>query len=283
LVMSEIRRDIEASDDVRMLFRSGSLAVALMDELMLREGQDYATTILKAAIENLLTVKITLEIDQSKIEKATSVASNVAVLLNFTTNMCNRIFESVDSFPKILRYVLANLKEIVSMKWPKDPLIALRAISSFVFLRLFCLILVLPRQYQLLPDGSSSCCHRNLLLIAKVLQSVANFSDVSAKRDSDMVSEALATFSLSIRPKMTAFLNAISEPITEHLDTLIAPRRQTDSARHLATVFHICQKHADAIRSQEKKHAAVRNLLSVLELLDCHQKRYVGGPTVSVV
>lgn len=45
-----------------MLFRSGSLAVALMDELMLREGQDYATTILKAAIENLLTVKVTLEV-----------------------------------------------------------------------------------------------------------------------------------------------------------------------------------------------------------------------------
>lgn len=45
-----------------MLFRSGSLTVAFIDEIMLKEGQDYAVTILKAAVENLLIYKETLEV-----------------------------------------------------------------------------------------------------------------------------------------------------------------------------------------------------------------------------
>lgn len=49
-------------DDVRMLFRSGSLAVALMDELMLREGHNYATTVLKSALDGLITSKVILEV-----------------------------------------------------------------------------------------------------------------------------------------------------------------------------------------------------------------------------
>lgn len=60
-------------------------------------------------------------------------------------------------------------------------------------------------------------------------------------------------------------LFSFQEPIKQNGEPIITPRRKSDSARHLATIFHVCQKHLDAIRSQEKACVSVLNFALLYE------------------
>ena len=71
--------------------------------------------------------------------------------------------------------MFSNLRASVTEKWG-DGLERYTSISGFLFLRFFCPAILNPYNFGLMDEHPSGVVARNLTLVAKTLQSLANLS-----------------------------------------------------------------------------------------------------------
>lgn len=182
ILRSLIEHEVSSESDASTLFRTSSLTTALVESYMRSMCQVALSKCLKGPLKKLLDDKICCELNPSKMDShnvSQRACENLQNLLNLLDELVGNIYDSVSYYPLPVRYLFSCLQRIVIQKWPNEPLIKTRVVSSFLFLRLICPTILNPKQFNLINDTPSENAIRNLTLVAKCLQNLANVVETS--------------------------------------------------------------------------------------------------------
>jgi len=138
--------------------------------------------------------------------------------------------------PQHFRNIFDCIKININSKF-QDDLARYRAISGFIFLRFFCPALISPKNYDLLDKQPNADFARDLTLIAKTLQNIANFSEFSSLKEPYMT--PINEFITSHFDSMKSFLDEICTPLEKPVDSS-HPTYELNFGREMSRVhYHI--------------------------------------------
>lgn len=198
-----ITLDLLRVGDQRLTFRGNSLATKSMEAFLKLTGEQYLQETLSNAINEIISSERDCEVDPMK---ATGSLSRQQQSLRAAVRLAwNAIVDSYRIFPTQLRECFATFRERLETIGRED--MADNLISASIFLRFLCPAILSPSLFNITNELPSSRATRNLTLVAKVLQTLANFTRFQGKEN---FMEFLNDFLEQEAPKMNDFLMNIS-------------------------------------------------------------------------
>jgi hypothetical protein len=199
---------------IKYLFRSIARVIAELETLGRKELHKKAKPDTSKKKGEASLLNMTMELDDNKLAKDGDVAD-----VDLDTNIlqlqltCQKLFgvivkSGTASFPIEFRRIFVQIDQTVMGKFQSNDA-AYKAIGGFFFLRFVCPAITAPHVYGLLEAPPNELTQRQLVLISKVLQSLANMA-VPGKKEKYMAT--LATFIESNIPKMGKFYDEIRQP-----------------------------------------------------------------------
>eukprot|EP01103_Thecamoeba_quadrilineata_P007781 TRINITY_DN1760_c0_g1_i1.p1 TRINITY_DN1760_c0_g1~~TRINITY_DN1760_c0_g1_i1.p1 ORF type:complete len:457 (-),score=86.26 TRINITY_DN1760_c0_g1_i1:296-1666(-) len=169
-----LRLELTKAIDEGTLLRNKSAATLLCSAYVRLNCEKYLSLLFKPLINQLLSAKISIEIDPKRMEPGEDLSRNVKNLCRVTKKFLDDICNSIDYCPRRLRQLNRILQEEVMSKYPESPN---RSMGGFFFLRFLCPAIVTPEAFNLTPAHTPELSHssrRSLILVSKVLQSLTN-------------------------------------------------------------------------------------------------------------
>ncbi|KAA3682496.1 uncharacterized protein DEA37_0010111 [Paragonimus westermani] len=213
-----LQEDIKQTPNEAMLLRSNSIASKSVECYIKLVGSEYLHQLLKGFIDQLLNSADDFEIDPSRLKSAESgsnplentvnsqIETNRQALLKSVTLLWRRIVASQNCVPYELREAFCSLNSLLEKTYGSR--MAMQVISSCLFLRFICPAIHGPVLFGLtnsVPENSR--VSRNLTLLAKVLQNLANMSKFEEK---EVHMKVLNMFVEREIPVMQAFLRNVA-------------------------------------------------------------------------
>jgi len=177
------------------LLREESLGSSILRNYWFNhEGKDYLKTVVAPLIKEINGVKKPLEIDPNKSSNELA-AKNLTKLLDITKTFLSTLSRSLQLFPVTFRLIMKNfyvlltetegsLKAHLGLGYSED---ALRLFGSFMLLRFVCPAVVSPKRYGLTKNDITPQTQRDLVLISKILQSMASQVEFEGEKEPYMV------------------------------------------------------------------------------------------------
>nr|CDS23221.1 synaptic ras gtpase activating protein syngap [Echinococcus granulosus] len=222
---SLVDHELDTSDNLSLLFRSNSIGSKAVECYIKLVGVEYLRKLLQGFIENLLTSSEDLEVDATRLTThswspasesgdvsavtdadARILQRNRIALTTCVKTVLQRLQASLAYFPADLRETLASIRRTVEQRHGQE--VGDQLVSGCLFLRYICPAIHGPTLFGLtnaVPDDPR--VSRNLTLLAKVLQTIANFSHFEAKEN---YMRFLNSFVQSMQEEMHQFLRAVS-------------------------------------------------------------------------
>ncbi|XP_055301606.1 ras GTPase-activating protein raskol isoform X6 [Sitodiplosis mosellana] len=225
--------DLLRVDDQRLTFRGNSLATKSMEAFLKLTGEQYLQDTLSGPITEIITSEKDFEVDPLKAHG--SLSRQQQALRNAVKNTWNSIAESHRNFPPQLRECFATFRERLIELNRED--MADNLISASIFLRFLCPAILSPSLFNIKNELPSQRATRNLTLVAKTLQTLANFTRFQGKED---FMEFLNDFLEQEAPRMKEFLHQISTRSTQPpVDTVLDWPGYIDEGKQLAILHHL--------------------------------------------
>ncbi|VDN50793.1 unnamed protein product [Dracunculus medinensis] len=177
LIISEI----EMLDNEHLMFRGNSLATKAMEAYMKLIAEDYLKDTLGEFVKSILESNDNCEVDPLKMPNVNPsiLEKNRLQLICNVEIAWNKIINSTSNFPIELREIFDCLRQRLDRTNRRD--LADMLISSSIFLRFLCPAILSPSLFNLVSEYPSGKAARNLTLIAKTLQTLANFTKFGGK------------------------------------------------------------------------------------------------------
>ncbi|PIO76954.1 GTPase-activator protein [Teladorsagia circumcincta] len=177
LVMSEV----DSLDNDHLMFRGNSLATKAMEAYMKLIADEYLQSVLGDFVHNVLSSNESCEVDPLKLNgvSTSTLDKNRAHLTRLVELAWEKIISSTSAFPMELRMVFSALRDRLESQGRSS--LADTLISSSIFLRYLCPAILSPSLFNLVTEYPSGVTARNLTLIAKTLQNLANFTKFGGK------------------------------------------------------------------------------------------------------
>lgn len=195
--------DLLRVGDQRLTFRGNSLATKSMEAFLKLTGEQYLQDTLSTPISEIIASDKDCEVDPLK--ATGSLSRQQQALRHAVRTAWNAIAESHKNFPPQLRECFAMFKEHLQMLDRED--MADNLISASIFLRFLCPAILSPSLFNITNELPSARATRNLTLVAKTLQTLANFTRFQGKEN---FMEFLNDFLEQEAPRMKYFLHLIS-------------------------------------------------------------------------
>lgn len=157
-----------------------------------------------------------LEVDPSKMAAESDGMLNTILLELMSQKFITQITRSAQHLPEELQRICCHIHKEVKARFPGSENIA---IGAFMFLRFYCTAIAIPEQYGLLKEPPDSSFRRELTLVCKVLQALANQMEFGNK-EQFMVD--LNPFIHSNIPTVNKFYEAILK--TQELATVVTEK-----------------------------------------------------------
>ncbi|KAG0717437.1 Disabled 2-interacting protein [Chionoecetes opilio] len=225
LVYTDIQTNAE---NEHLLFRGNSVATKAIEAYMKLVGEQYLHDTLQDPIQALSTGAEDLEVDPLRITTIHSLPEQRNSLKEKVTAVWEKILQSSRNFPVELREVFHQLREQLSRQEKCE--LTDNLISSCVFLRFFCPAVLSPSLFNIATEYPDERAGRNLTLVAKTLQTLANFTHFQGK---ERFMEFLNEFINKEQDRCRAFLRAISSPLSPE-DSILEFDGKIDLGKHLA-------------------------------------------------
>lgn len=201
--------DLLRVGDQRLTFRGNSLATKSMEAFLKLTGEQYLQDTLSTPISEIIASDRDCEVDPLK--ATGSLSRQQQALRNAVKISWNSIAESHKLFPPQLRDCFATFRERLQMLDRED--MADNLISASIFLRFLCPAILSPSLFNITNELPSGRATRNLTLVAKTLQTLANFTRFQGKEN---FMEFLNDFLEQEAGKMKEFLHLISTRDEHH-------------------------------------------------------------------
>jgi len=226
MLIEIIRHEVEETKQENTLFRANSMATKMFPKFAKIVGISYLfKTLARFVVElNYSNEKkgresntedgrgfMTFEMEVDPLQMIDSIdeydyETNVAELTLAAQKVFGAIRSSTDRVPPEFRLIMREIKDKVEERYGKDAVY--KALGAFLFLRFYCPSFAVPHQFGLLPRNTppNEPTQRQLLLLGKVLQTLANLTSAENKEE---YMKHLAEFFEKNIPKMKAFYDTI--------------------------------------------------------------------------
>lgn len=140
--------------------------------------------VLSMLIKDVLENPGHVEVDPSKLPAGEDVTANQEALRASCQRFLEALLGSFNTAPILIQQIAGWLGGIVQTKFPDQ---VVQSLGGYLFLRLFCPAISTPEVYGLCKEPPSPEARRHLLLVAKVLQTLANGVYFSVQKESHMI------------------------------------------------------------------------------------------------
>lgn len=208
LIETLIKQEIEQTDNESEILRRTCVATKMLSVYAKWKGQAYLKATLQKVVERLvLTSKdLGLELDPARVTSNDELQKNALQLRIVAKVFIDDICASSSSVPSSFRQICSIISTAVLPRFQEAKY---TAVGAFVFLRFFCPAIVAPEVEGLLDTPPSRELRRGLLLIAKVIQNLANNVLFGAKEPYMFPLNDFLTQNIY---RVTTFLREISVP-----------------------------------------------------------------------
>lgn len=164
------------------------------------------------------------------------LTKNSKVLIGY----CNQIFDCIlNSFnwcPEHFRNIFEYIQQALIRKFPEDEAVRYRGPNGFIFLRFFCAAITSPKNFDLLQDHPPPNAARDLTLIAKTIQNLANLLEFD-QREPYMI--PMNEFLKSNSNRMKDYVNQLCSPPTTAYES-VTSKPNLSFGREMSRVhYHI--------------------------------------------
>ncbi|XP_020283148.1 ras GTPase-activating protein nGAP isoform X1 [Pseudomyrmex gracilis] len=202
-----VMMDIHRIDDERLTFRGNSLATKAMEAYLKLTGDRYLQETLGAVVRGAVEGG-DCEVDPLKVASVAALHKQQQNLRNAVELAWSRILSSHAHFPLELRECFRIFRERLADMGRED--IADNLISASIFLRFLCPAILSPSLFNITHEYPNEKAARNLTLVAKTLQTLANFTRFQGKENfMEFMNDLLEREA----PSMKNFLQLISSPL----------------------------------------------------------------------
>eukprot|EP00055_Hartaetosiga_balthica_P014450 m.79240 g.79240 ORF g.79240 m.79240 type:complete len:909 (+) comp8599_c0_seq1:137-2863(+) len=253
------QQTIEDSDEVGTLFRGNSLTSKCIELFMRQTGLPFLRSCIGEPIDELMNVKVVFELDPVRGGKE----ENLRPLIQFCKRVSTSIFRKWQKCPKELSDVLEHIRLCSMKKFPQDKFVQYTSVSAFAFLRFFCPAILNPKLFNLMKDVPTEGFARNLTLVAKVMQNLANMTEFGQKQDFMVPCNG---FLIESRKKMQEFIYNICHSNGGREDLV------NTETYDLAMLLRSCLQSRDTIEAAIKE-SGMLSLRDFPPMLDKFQKR----------
>ncbi|KAL6051145.1 Ras GTPase activating protein ira2 [Balamuthia mandrillaris] len=174
LIDAIIDMELERTIHPATLFRDNTMSSHLMTAYCHNTGHDYILWMLKSVIICTISQPVeSLEIDPDRVMNAEKLQlkQNTQTLNDVVLMFLDKITGSLSQCPPTFRYICSQLRAKVIQKFPEHKY---TVIGGFFFLRFICPAIVAPDRYNIVDMEMLSGVRRPLILVSKVLQTMAN-------------------------------------------------------------------------------------------------------------
>ncbi|KAM0278007.1 hypothetical protein ACHAO9_012333, partial [Fusarium lateritium] len=220
LLEALIKQEIEDTENEAEILRRGCVATKMLSVYAKWKGATYIRATLQKVLERLmLTSKdLDLELDPARVNTTEELQKNALQLRIVAKVFVDDICASSSSIPPAFRRICYIISNAVM---PRFPDAKYTAVGAFIFLRFFCPAIVAPEVEGLVATAPSKEMRRGLLLIAKVIQNLANNVLFGAKEPYMFPLNDFLTQNIY---HVTTFLREISVPphqseVQEHMES----------------------------------------------------------------
>nr|CAH8843276.1 unnamed protein product [Trichobilharzia regenti] len=236
-------REVSNLENDSMAFRSNTMATKAVECYVKFVGSSYLHQLLHLFIQRVLTCFTLWEVDPDKLTATQcmtgsltasdtsafaispvnmlkcfkpiipgSLISNQIILLRYFDAVWRAIQSSLNYFPSVLIDLFSSFRTVLEKSRGSE--FCDNLISSCIFLRLICPALLSPSLFGLISAfPSEPACQRNLTLLAKSLQTLANFSTFDDKEPYMRFLNGYVTSQLS---SMRSFIRSISTSLNNN-------------------------------------------------------------------
>ncbi|KAH7134832.1 hypothetical protein B0J13DRAFT_597650 [Dactylonectria estremocensis] len=173
LLEALVKQEIEDTENESELLRRSCVATKTLSVYAKWKGSSYLRATLQKVLERLmLTSKdLDLELDPARVSTTEELQKNALQLRIVAKVFIDDICASSSSMPPAFRKICNIISNAVVSRFPDAKY---TAVGAFIFLRFFCPAIVAPEVEGLVTAAPSKEMRRGLLLIAKVIQNLAN-------------------------------------------------------------------------------------------------------------
>ncbi|KAK3397174.1 putative RasGAP group protein [Sordaria brevicollis] len=173
LLEALIKQEIEETENESELLRRSCVATKMLSIYAKWKGTGYLKATLQKVLDRLMQTSkdLNLELDPTRVTSPEELQKNalqLEIVANvFIDDICASSAKIPPSFRKICSIIAAAVM-------PRFSEAKYTAVGAFIFLRFFCPAIVAPEVEGLVATAPSKEMRRGLLLIAKVIQNLAN-------------------------------------------------------------------------------------------------------------
>jgi len=220
------------------------VATKSVDAYMQLTGRAYAKHILQSIIiEIISTDKRSCELDPFRFENVKEgkrdkmIVKNTQTLIFYVQKIFDAVINSLDvSCPVSFRNMFESIQENIVRKFPDESICKYRGIGGFIFLRFFCPAILTPKAYDIIEEHPGPEASRNLTIVAKTLQNIANLVAFGQK---EPFMEPVNEYVHSMFENMKEYLDRLCIPPQTAIDA-ITTRNELRFGREMAVVhFYI--------------------------------------------
>ncbi|XP_065313298.1 uncharacterized protein LOC135922765 isoform X4 [Gordionus sp. m RMFG-2023] len=175
-----VEMEVNKLENESLTFRGNSLATKSIEAYMKFSGLSYLRRTLLDFINVILESNDDCEVDPTRVANKTALYKNQQNLTMYCEMAWTKIVNSYSYFPNPLKKVFHSIRKRLEASSHK-PEISDNVISASIFLRFLCPAILSPSLFGLVQEYPQERAARNLTLIAKTIQTLANSNKFGGK------------------------------------------------------------------------------------------------------
>ncbi|XP_021361537.1 disabled homolog 2-interacting protein-like isoform X7 [Mizuhopecten yessoensis] len=253
-----IMAEISQLENQNLTFRGNTIGTKAMEAYMKLVGEKYLHDTLSETVRTIIDSEDDCEVDPTKVMNPAQLTSHQRLLDMYCEMVLAKIINSHCYFPCELREVFSSFRDHCDRTSKGD--FGDNLISASIFLRFLCPAILSPSLFNLTQEYPPDKAARNLTLIAKTVQTLANFSKFGGK-------EEFMTFMNEFLERqwgsMRGFLQQISS--TERSNQFLEFDGYIDLGKELSVLHSLLLENLE--KADKETVAKLGKLPSILESL----------------
>ncbi|KAJ5066806.1 ras gtpase-activating protein [Anaeramoeba ignava] len=262
-----VHKEIKNTSTAEELFRTNTFVVSLISRYSTIIGLNFLQKTLESPIKEVLEYDKLIEIDSMREKSPEILKNNLNLVKDFVTKFLKSIYLAKNYFPVEIKHICQYSKNSISKKFPNHSLLG---VAGLVFLRFICPAIVSPEVYGIIQETLTIHSQKNLILIARIIQSLANHVKFGAK-DRNLL--ALDDFYDLQIESIDNFLIFVSE-ITPNEKKKVSSKAEPCSINFIVSLVKYLRIYFDKIdavmevsqeenENKELKRSSIRSFLSL--------------------